>query len=153
MPRPTSKFIARTLALAAVFCLIRAAAAQEIPAGALFPLTDVAVLDGDTIRADVRLPYSITLEDREIRAADYDAAESSRRRKTVKVTDEEIVRGKAATAALKELLAREPRLFVQPPTGKGQDVYGRLLGTFYVWRRDGTWLPLADFMRQGGFLR
>jgi len=57
--------------------------------------------DCDTFKADILLPWGVTLRDRTIRT-DYDAWEVNRVRRTVEVTDEEIRRGKQGLAALVE---------------------------------------------------
>jgi hypothetical protein len=62
------------------------------------PLVNFAVHDGDTlIHADILCPFGVTLRNRAIRAAGYDAWEIDRTRQTVTVTDAEIERGKAAS--------------------------------------------------------
>ena len=107
--------------------------------------TGVRVIDGDTIEVEnLDLGWSVALRDVTIRAADYDAWESSRRRRSVRVTDEEVVKGKAATEALRKYL--EGKTLTVTPAG--QDRYGRLLGVLQV---DGT--SVADWMKTNGHLR
>ena len=113
-------------------------------------LTDVRVADGDTVTADVQLGYGVTLEDERIRFTGFDAWEASYARRTVKVTPDEIERGKAATAYLRELL-RTGRIYITPGR-EHRDHYGRLLGAAIVVQ-DGRVSRLADLMRQGGHCR
>lgn len=88
-------------------------------------LTNVRVVDGDTVEADIHLGLNFVLEGEKIRAADYDAWECSKRRRTVEITDDEVRKGKRAKAYLEGLLsAGEIRL---KSTGN-RDAYGRLLG-------------------------
>lgn len=114
------------------------------------PCVDVTVLDGDSVRASLALPFGVTLPQRTIRAAGYDAWESSRHRRTVRVTDEEIARGRAATAALVGLVASGGLYAVD----SGQrDTYGRVNAFLWVRRAGGEWVEVKAFMEQGGHVR
>ena len=68
-------------------------------------LSNIRVIDGDTVEADIHLPLDIVVQKQSIRLAGYDAWESSKRRRSVNVTDEEVIKGKEATEALEALLA------------------------------------------------
>ena len=128
--------------------LIIVAIAQ--PQTCAVPLADVRVHDGDTIHASLTLPFGLTIRDKTIRAADYDAYELSRARRTVNVTGVEIERGKRAKAALEELFAQGTPYATD--TGK-QDVYGRLLAVLWVKTREGRWVDVAAEMRRQAHTR
>jgi len=122
----------------------------EWPAVTYYELKDVRVIDGDTLEADIDLPMNITLRDETIRCSDYDAWESSKRRRSVTVSDDEVVRGKAATAALKELLSSGSML-VQLESNE-RDVYGRVLARLFV-QSEGGLVSVASWMREQGHVR
>ena len=128
--------------------LIIVALAQ--PQTCAVPLADVRIHDGDTIHASLDLPFGLTIRDKTIRAADYDAYELSRARRTVNVTGVEIERGKRAKAALEELFAQGTPYATD--TGK-QDVYGRLLAVLWVKTREGRWVEVAAEMRRQAHTR
>ena len=128
--------------------LIIVALAQ--PQTCAVPLADVRIQDGDTIHASLDLPFGITIRDKTIRAADFDAWELSRARRTVNVTGVEIERGKRAKAALEELFAQGTPYATD--TGK-QDVYGRLLAVLWVKTREGRWVEVSEAMRREGHTR
>lgn len=113
-------------------------------------VSDPFVQDCDTIHGDVLLPWGVTLRNQAIRANDYDAYESSKRRQSVNVTDAEVVKGKAATAALSALL-KGGDLYVSPGK-RDRDVYGRLLGSFVVVK-GGKRVRLADWAEENGHIR
>jgi endonuclease YncB( thermonuclease family) len=113
------------------------------------PCENVRILDGDTVRADLRLSFGVTIRDKTLRAADYDAWELSRHRQTVNVTDVELVRGREAKAALEQLVS-QGQLHAED-TGK-QDAYGRLLAVLWA-KRGGEWLSVAEFMEAGYHVR
>jgi hypothetical protein len=128
--------------------LVGTAVADERPTCAV-PLTILSVLDGDTIKADIRCPFGLTIRDRTIRAADFDAWESSRHRQTVNVTDVEIVRGKKAQKELTLLLSNDNgfddwKLYAED-TGR-QDAYGRILAVLWIRENEG-WTRLGSWMR------
>jgi endonuclease YncB( thermonuclease family) len=109
------------------------------------PLVNFAVHDGDTlIHADILCPFGVTLRNRAIRAAGYDAWEIDRTRQTVTVTDAEIERGKAAKAALEQLIS-SGTLYIED-SGKS-DPYGRVSGALGVRTKTGEWIDVAEFMR------
>lgn len=128
--------------------LIIVALAQ--PQSCAVPLANVRIHDGDTIHASLDLPFGITIRDKTIRAADYDAYELTRARRTVNVTPVEIERGKRAKAALEDLFAQGQPFAVD--TGK-QDAYGRLLAVLWVKTRDGRWVEVSRFMEREGHTR
>ena len=128
--------------------LIIVAIAQ--PQSCAVPLANVRAIDGDTVRADLNLSFGLTIRDKTIRAADFDAWELSRARRTVNVTGVEIERGKRAKAALEELFAQGTPYATD--TGK-QDVYGRLLAVLWVKTREGRWVEVSEAMRREGHTR
>jgi len=128
------------------------AAAIDEPSGQ-FRLANVVVIDGDTIKADVLMPWGVTLSGRTIRAADYDAWEKTRARRSVEVTDEEIRLGKLATVDLQALLASAENVTASP-VAREHDTYGRLLAVLTV---DPTGpegpTSLAEWMKARGHVR
>ena len=116
-------------------------------------VTALRIIDADTVQGDLHLGWHVVLNDVDLRA-DYDAWESTRRRRTFEISEDELVRGQAATVALEKLLADSDGLYVLPPTedAKNVDPYGRLAGTWYV--RDGKWwIKLAKWAKDNGHLR
>lgn len=126
-------------------------------------LSSITVIDGDTIKADVHLPYGVTLSQETIRASDYDAWESRRIRRSVgEITDAELANGKRSKAALQAYAddLKNPLTLLPPvdhttaPELPGnhrvewRDNYGRLLGQF--WRRNRS---IADDMHSNGHTR
>ena len=108
------------------------------------------VLDGDTIVVDVLLPWSVVLNDRSVRMQGYDAWEISKKRKTVRVTDAEIERGKAAREALVQILSAAEAVYLTP--SDRHDPYGRL--TAYVsLLYDGQLIEVSEWMREHGHTR
>jgi endonuclease YncB( thermonuclease family) len=110
-------------------------------------LSSVSVYDGDTITADVHLGFSVVLHDQRVRLMGFDAWELTRARRTVEITDEELVKGRKARDALQELLGGGAAYLV--PEARGKDPYGRLLGRLIVGTADGP-LDVAEQMRRDG---
>lgn len=123
------------------------AAAQEIR----LPLNVVRVYDGDTIVADVLLPWSVTLAGESIRESTYDAWEIRRGRGGVVITDEELVRGRQATQDLTNLFSTG-RVFVGTDATAKRDNFGRLLGKYWVYRND-EWIDVREYMAARDHLR
>lgn len=116
-----------------------------------YELDNIRVIDGDTIEADILFPLGVTLRGEYIRFSDYDAWESSKRRRSVKVTDQEVSRGKRATALLREFFSDKMVVLV---LDKGmRDSYGRVLGRSAVYAHDGQRTETVDFMRDNDMLR
>jgi endonuclease YncB( thermonuclease family) len=124
--------------------------------------SNIYVHDGDTITADLSLPFRITLPNRSLRAFDYDAWEVTRTRQTVKVTDAEIKKGEKAREALQELL-KTGTLYIEDATAIQKvkpDPYGRMLTVWWVQQMsypDGkptvTWVYVPRWMEQHGHIR
>lgn len=130
---------------------------QEESAGprVVVPIAVLDVKDGDTILADLLLPWDVTLRGQSIRENSYDAWESSKRRQSEAagpITDEEVAKGKIATDALKALLA-EGEVFLEPQRKEGsygeRDVFGRVLGKLWV-HRDEKWIDVGKEMIRAG---
>lgn len=117
---------------------------------AYVPLYNVTVLDGDTIEADLPIPWRRNFRERgRIRANDFDAWETSRRRATVRVTDDEIEKGKRATAALVNLFAGgQPYALFGPFPDGAEDAYGRLTASFYLLDKNGKLIEVGPWMKQ-----
>lgn len=110
----------------------------------------VEVTDGDTIKAEIIVKdFNVQIIEQVLRAFNYDAYESSYRRHSVKITSEEIQKGKLAKNFLIDL-CKTHKLYIEP---KGFDVYGRRLCIFLVTSNDIDFIDLATIMRQNGFTR
>ena len=109
----------------------------------LYPCDVLRVVDADTFDLRILLPLGLEIRDT-CRAADYDAVESSKRRRSVEVTDDEVTRGKAARTALEAYLAGR-RTEVEL---RGRDVYGRPLVVLWV---DGE--SIAAWINREGWAR
>lgn len=95
---------------------------------------NVRCLDGDTFTCVLRLEFGVLLDDGDvvhIRMADYDAWETSYRRQTIKYAPDEIERGKAAKAALEEILGSAKLVEAREVKSK-DDPYGRRLAKIYA---------------------
>jgi endonuclease YncB( thermonuclease family) len=124
---------------------------EEHPPVSAVPVEVISIHDADTLRVNVLLPFGITLRDKSIRAFGYDAWEVSRTRQTVKVTENEIVKGKAARAALAKLI-ETGTLYVVDSTAA--DPYGRTSAWLYVRRKDdGRFVSVAAYMKNAGHCR
>ncbi len=129
--------------------VVNATAAHPYRSG--YPVEVLRVIDGDTLVGRVSLPWGETSRDITFRAADFDAWEASKRRRSVTVTDEEVAKGKDAKDWLAKLVKKE-RLRVQPmKEGSSQDKYGRALGVFYV--QGDPPRRLADMATESGHVR
>jgi endonuclease YncB( thermonuclease family) len=137
-----------------VLCLLGSSVLAADPSAPLsaLPAEVVSVHDGDTLTVIVRCPLlKVVSEPLSVRAAGYDTWEltRARRTKTVRVTAAEIVRGKAALADFKLLLA-SGQLFLED---SGQtDLYGRLSAILWIKTADG-WVLVAKWMEDRGHLR
>ena len=131
---------------------LKAPATQPRELTTALPYADgIRIIDGDTIEADVVLPWGVTLREQNIRAAGFDAWETSRRRKSVNLVPDEVERGKRAEAALAALL-ETGRLYLLPDTNEPRDAYGRILARWQI-DRDGELVDVADIMRAAGHER
>lgn len=113
------------------------------------------VKDADTVVADVTLPFppGLVLHDQDVRLQGFDAWETSRRRTAVRVTDAEIRKGKAATAALEALVAESERCYLAP-VEHSQFTYGRLEGYLILYDADTDRVTeVADWARENGHCR
>jgi hypothetical protein len=118
------------LILTAVLLAASIAHAAEPQCYVPLDIKSIHVLDADTIRADVLMPWGVTLRGRTIRL-DFDAAETSRIRQGVHITDAEIERGKDATESLLYLLKHSEAGYLVPMK-RSQDNFGRLLGGLFL---------------------
>lgn len=117
------------------------------------PVRITRIKDGDTIVADVLLPWNVTLRDEDIRESSYDAWESRRGRGGIVITDEELVKGKNATRDLTELF-RDKKAYLGVPDDSKRDAFGRLLGKFWAFDTvNNQWIDVREFMREHGHLR
>lgn len=144
----------RFLGIAAIALLHAAAVggAERVQPTAAFELTVIDVHDGDSLRADIHLPFGIDLRNQPIRAYGYDAWELARQREQVigKITDGEISKGKEARDDLKFLLT-QGRLYGED-SGE-RDPHGRVSVKLYLKLKNQGWLDIADWMEAHGHLR
>lgn len=120
------------------------------PPRTLIPCEVKSVHDGDTATVDVLFPWGVTLTDQSVRMQGFDAWEVTRTRQTVRVTDAEIERGKAARDALKRLLETADAVYLSPADER--DPYGRLPAFVVVWY-DGKLIEVSAWMTEHGHAR
>ena len=114
---------------------------------------NIKVLDGDTIVTDISFPWHVTLKAETIRAGDYDAWESSKKRQSVTVTDEEVRKGKIAADDLRELL-KTGTLYLSPLPNEDRDNYGRILATLLlVDSKTQQCVFVSEYMKSHGHCR
>lgn len=112
------------------------------------PIKVLRVIDGDTIVANVRLPWGVTLEERIVQCAGYDAWALDKRGASYEVTEEEMVKGKKAKSALHDLLINAEVVYLSPDDNGAFDPYGRILGHVYVrLKTDRKLLEVRVFMK------
>lgn len=110
------------------------------------------VHDADTLSDGViRLPWGAAIAGRSIRVSDYDAWEITRVRQTVKISDEEIARGKAAADELSKILGQFT-LYVSEPE-RDIDPYDRIDAVWWVRDVSGSVERLADVAKRKGWIR
>jgi hypothetical protein len=118
-----------------------------------YRLQRVEVHDADTVKADVIFPWGVTLREQSVRLHGADAWEVTKTRRTVNVTDAEIVKGKKALAEFQALLAKG-RLEVSPLTYEGTDsVYGRIEAKWRIVNPDGKTIDVAAWIKEQGHER
>lgn len=110
------------------------------------------MIDGDTIVVDIHFAWSVALINEHVRCLGYDAWEVSRRRGSVDVTDEEIVRGLAATEAFRRLLDSADAIYLIPGD-QPRDSFGRILAHVWIVPQEGRPFAVADWMRHHGHTR
>ncbi len=143
--------MSRFLFLISSVVLLVGASAFAAPLGS-YPVEVKRVVDADTFDGVIQLPWGIGLRAM-IRPSDYDAWETSRRRQTVTITNEELQRGKEATHAIILALASPARLYIVPAAPSGsRDRYGRVLGILWL-ERHGETVRLAEWMKERGYIR
>ena len=121
------------------------------------PVLDYKVHDVDTVTdATVQLPFNTLRTRLTIRDATFDGYEVSRVRQTVKITDEELAKGKAARDKLIEVLRTQYQLQAsEPPVGwKDIDPYDRLDAQLWLYDRvAGTRIALRDWALKNDAVR
>lgn len=117
----------------------------------LYRVDSPKVHDADTLTEGViRLPWGAAIAGRSIRS-DYDAWEVTKVRQTVKITDEEIARGKAAADELSKILGQFT-LYVSEPE-RDIDPYDRIDSVWWVRDVSGSVERLADVAKRKGWIR
>lgn len=119
------------------------------------PVKVLEVKDGDTITADILLPWAITIREQAIRENSFDAWESSKRRQSEAagvITDAEVAKGKVATTALKAMLEGAD-VYLEPTRSSKsfgeRDVFGRVLGKLWIVQQ-GKWIDVGEAMTKLG---
>lgn len=138
-----------TLGMVVLLCAVRVSgnSAADEPR-MLVPLDVIAVHDGDTLYADIRMPFGdIVLRNQSIRMQGVDCWEVSKRRTTVQVTDAEIRKGLKARDAVRRIVARADSVWVEPTSAR--DPYGRVAGRVHVYF-DGKLIDLAGWLKENG---
>lgn len=116
----------------------------------MYPATVHKVHDGDTIQVTIKFPWGISLGPEWVRTSSYDAWEITKTRRTVVITDEELVKGREAKAAIEDLFAGG-KVYVAPVEPEGsRDVYGRILADFYLVPGSGKVIDVAAWMKKNG---
>ena len=125
------------------------------PLECFVPIEIITVHDGDTLRADVMLPWGVTLRNRTVRLLGVDCWEVARNRRTVgEITDEELAKGRAARDALDTMLASCIYIYLKPPPEHDEhDPYGRLHGELFAVDRKGLKIDVARWLRDHGHAR
>lgn len=91
---------------------------------------NIVITDGDTFKCDIALGFDVVLHDQSVRIKGFDAWESTRRRRTVRVTERELGKGLEAKAALANLLHHAEHVGLVEADGR--DPYGRRLLWVYA---------------------
>ncbi len=112
-----------------------------------YPARVVSIADADTFTLAIAFEWGVGYTG-PVRVANFDAFEVSRRRRTVKVSDAELVKGKAARDLVVAWFARAKSIEVIPDASRRRDVYGRPLVRVVVDGED-----LGDAMRAAGYDR
>jgi len=107
------------------------------------------VVDGDTIKADIKLPFSIIIENQVVRLLDYDAWECKHRTGKV-ITPEEIVKGLAAKAALNALINSAERIYIELDIKREHDDFGRVLARLFLVDKSGMLIEVSKYMKDNG---
>jgi endonuclease YncB( thermonuclease family) len=97
-------------------------------------LSNVTVLDGDTVRADIDLGFDVVLKQQTIRIYNFDAWETAKHRQTLELSplqwQEEMRKGMSAKMALEGILKTAKKVTVHEVSGK--DAFGRRLLELYA---------------------
>lgn len=111
-----------------------------------YPVKIQRIKDGDTFIADyIKLPWNSGLIDVTVRCLGYDAYESSKKRQSRVISDEEVVLGKKAKLELEKLVKPNVFCYLKPESPEF-DCYGRILGRLYIPAEDGTFIDVAEYM-------
>lgn len=112
------------------------------------------VHDADTFWCDVLLPWDVAILHQKIRVQGADAWEIDRSRKTVKITTEELAKGKVAKAAVVELFSKADGVYLEPPR-KGDiiDPHSRMSAYVWVFYKDKGLIALDQWLKDNGYVR
>jgi len=109
---------------------------------------DPRVVDGDTVDLTIDLGFDVSIRQR-VRANCLDAPE---------LRGDQLVRGRAASARLTELLDGAEQIRVQtsidPRSRRNREKYGRYLADLWILPRDGPdWVGVWDILRREGHVK
>lgn len=97
-----------------------------------YPITVTDVYDGDTFTCTIDLGFDTELKNQRVRASNYDAWEVSRIRRTVDITELELIKGKKAREDLKKIFSESTMIWARVHKKKYRDPYGRVLVQVFV---------------------
>lgn len=95
-------------------------------------VTDIHPKDGDTYICDIHLDFDIILKEQVIRCADYDAWETSFKRKTIDYDVDEIRKGYKAKNDFIDYVSKAKIVEITVDSKRLRDTYGRILAVTYV---------------------
>lgn len=111
-------------------------------------------IDGDTFVCTFDLGLDVELKNQTVRVSNFDAWETSKIRRTVDVTNEEVAKGKKAKADLEKIFSEATIIYARVQKKKYRDSYGRLLVKIYVTSPSlGTNAELSEIMTDLGNVR
>lgn len=150
MNRTVEFFVAIGVEILLLFIVYQEPKPTLAPPPCYVPIEVLSVHDGDTLKANIVLPFgSVVLREQNIRLQGFDAWEINRIRQTVVITEEELHKGREAKAALIKLLtATGTRVYAQPSDDKG--AYGRVSAVLAVQQADGKLVDVASWMKERG---
>jgi endonuclease YncB( thermonuclease family) len=112
------------------------------------------VQDGDTLQAEIHLPYGERWPKRKIRVLGFDAYESSNARRTVEFVPDELAKGRKATEDAARVLSEAEAVYIEA-TDDLETTWDRMLGR--VWfvpkGEESTLVEFGAWMRSKGHAR
>lgn len=113
--------------------------------GAKYPVVNITVIDGDTIRGDMLLPFDLILSQQNIRFLGVDTPE--RKDKSAWLAAKEFTESKIAVESISSAV-----VWIEPPRKKQRDSFGRVLARVYINPNgDQGFTDLADEIISNGY--